>query len=76
MSHQEVKMDKHMCPQLLQEMEQLRKELYSVVNGNRKLLMTKETYAVSTKLDELIVKHMRDQARQLALRGAVYEYTP
>lgn len=66
---QEVKMDKPMCPQLLQEMEQLRKELYSVVNGNRKMLMSKETYAVSTKLDELIVKHMREQIRQSASKA-------
>ncbi len=63
-------MDKFTGSQLLQEMEHLRKELYNIVNGNRKLLTAKETYAVSTKLDELIVKHMRQQARELALKGA------
>lgn len=62
-------MDKPICPELVQEMEQLRKELYSVVNGNRKMLMSKETYAVSTKLDELIVKHMREQIRQAASKA-------
>jgi len=42
----------------LQEMERLRNELYTVVNGKRELLNTQEICEVSTRLDKLIVKHM------------------
>ncbi|MGB4018885.1 MAG: aspartyl-phosphate phosphatase Spo0E family protein [Syntrophomonadaceae bacterium] len=39
------------------EMEQLRNELYKMVNGERKL-HAQDVCEVSTKLDKLIVKHM------------------
>lgn len=42
----------------LQEMERLRQELYTVVNGKRELLNSREICEVSTQLDKLIVKHM------------------
>ena len=48
----------------LQEMELLRNELYTVVNGKRELLHSKEICEVSTKLDKLIVKHMCNVMRR------------
>lgn len=43
---------------ILQEMEILRNELYTLANGKRELLTTREIYEVSKRLDKLIVKHM------------------
>lgn len=52
----------------LQEMERLRSELYSVVNGKRELLHTQEICEVSTQLDKLIVKHMCNVSRREKIR--------
>ena len=41
-----------------EEIENLRKELYLVVNGKRELLHANEICEVSSRLDKLIVKHM------------------
>jgi len=43
---------------ILKDMEILRRELYSAVNGRQELLNTREICEVSSRLDKLIVKHM------------------
>lgn len=48
---------------LLQEMERVRKELYVSVNGNVKALTSQEIYKVSTNLDKLIVKYLKEKYR-------------
>lgn len=46
---------------LLKEMERVRKELYVSVNGNVKALTSQEIYKVSTNLDKLIVKYLKEK---------------
>ncbi len=49
---------------ILQEMEMLRNELYTLANGKRELLTTREIYEVSKRLDKLIVKHMNIRLKE------------
>jgi len=44
---------------LLQEMEQLRKELYVSATNRGYLLDSKDVYQASVKLDQVIVKYLK-----------------
>lgn len=46
---------------LLQEMEELRKELYMSANSHRNLLTSQEIYQASTNLDKVIVKYLKEK---------------
>lgn len=47
--------------EILEEMERVRKELYVSVNGDVKSLTSQEIYKVSTNLDKLIVKYLKEK---------------
>lgn len=50
--------------ELRREMEKKRSKLHAVVNGNFQLLLNKETYDLSTELDELIVRLMKKEMQE------------
>lgn len=47
--------------ELEEEMEQLRGKLNAFVKGDTTLLLDKETYRISTELDKLIIRWMKNQ---------------
>lgn len=55
------KMKANLTGELLEEMERVRKELYVSVNGDVKSLTSQEIYKVSTNLDKLIVKYLKEK---------------
>lgn len=51
-------MNKFVLTKNLSELERLRSQLYSVVNGDPALLNSREVCQLSSELDKLIVKYM------------------
>lgn len=47
--------------QLRKQISRKRNELHTVVNGDVRLLLDEHTYHVSTELDELIVRLMKQE---------------
>lgn len=53
--------NKQTMAETINELEKTRQHLHSLVDDNPKLLLNKEIYEVSAKLDKLIVSVMRKE---------------